>query len=134
MQELNSEEVIRLISELKLTGSYDYIVIDADFAIDKDYLQICRQAHALVWVGDGSEISDTKIFRAYAALSALEQNEDLPLVNRIYLIYNKFSNKTSRMVADVGIKNIGGAPRYEHASTKQILTQLSDMEMFNKIV
>ena len=134
MQELNSEEVIRLISELKLTGSYDYIVIDADFTIDKDYLQICRQAHALVWVGDGSEISDTKIFRAYAALSALEQNEDLPLVNRIYLIYNKFSNKTSRMVADVGIKSIGGAPRYEHASAKQILTQLSDMEMFNKIV
>lgn len=134
MLELNNDELIRLISELKLTGSYDYIVIDTDFSMDKTDLQIYRLAHSLVWIGDGSEISNSKIYRAYGALSIMEQKADSPLINRICLIYNKFSNKTSKAVGDFGLRNIGGAPRYEHATTQQVLAQLAPMDMFDKIV
>ena len=39
-----------------------------------------------------------------------EQNEDVPILNRIVLIYNKFSNKSSRALAsNIELKNIGGA-------------------------
>ncbi len=134
MLELGCDEIIRLISELKLTGSYDYIIIDTDFGIDKDSIKICKLAHSVVWVGDGSEISNGKIFRAYNALSTVEEKADSPLTNRLCLIYNKFSNKTSTALTDIGIKNIGGAPRYEHATTAQVLEQLSAKDMFDKIV
>ncbi len=133
MLELNNDEIKRLISEIQITGSYDYIVIDADFALDKDSLNICRMAHAVVWVGDGSEISNIKTFRAFNALSILESNADSPITDRLSLVYNKFSNKTSQALTDIDIKNIGGAPRYEHASVKQILSQLSSMNMFDKL-
>ena len=72
MLELGCDEVIRLISELKLTGGYDYIIVDSDFGLDKDSLKIYRLAHSIVWVGDGSEASNNKIFRAYNALNTLE--------------------------------------------------------------
>lgn len=36
MLELNTEDILRLISELKLMGEYDYIIVDIDFGIDKD--------------------------------------------------------------------------------------------------
>lgn len=134
MFELNSEELVRLISELKRIGSYDYLVIDTDFVMDEDNLPIYRLAHALVWVGDGSEISNHKIHRAYDALTVMEQKADVPLTNRICLIYNKFSNKSSQPAGDFGLRSIGGAPRYEHASTRQILAQLAPMEVFDKIV
>lgn len=134
MLELNNEELERLISELKLTGSYDYIVIDTDFVMDKTNLPIYRLAHSLVWVGDGTELSNSKISRAYNALSVMEQKADAPLTNRIRLIYNKFSSKTSKTVGDLGLKNVGGAPRYEHANTQQILSQLALMEILDKIV
>ena len=134
MLELDCEEIVRLISELKLTGSYDRIVVDADFGLDKDTLKICRLAHALVWVGDGSEISNNKVFRAYNALATLEEKADSPLTNRLCLIYNKFSNKTGKALSDIGIKNVGGAPRYEHATTEQVLEQLSQKDFFDKIV
>ncbi|MDY4112420.1 MAG: chromosome partitioning protein ParA, partial [Roseburia sp.] len=93
-----------------------------------------RQSHAIIWVGDGSEISNAKLVRAYEALSVREQNEDVPLFNRLNLIYNKFSNKTGKTVGSISIKNVGGAPRFEHASTEQVLEQLKNMEMFERII
>lgn len=134
MIELKSDEIIRLISEAKLLGSYSYIILDLDFGIDSDTIKILKQANALVWTGDGSEISNIKISRAYDALAISEQNEDVPILNRTVLIYNKFSNKSSRALAsNIELKNIGGAPRYEHASVSQILDSLSSIEMFGRI-
>lgn len=134
MMELNTEDITRLISELQLTGSYDYIVVDTDFSIDREALKIYRKAHTVAWVGDGSELSNIKLFRAFNALSTLEQNADSPIPNRMVLIYNKFSNKTSKTLTEIGIKNIGGAPRFEHATSEQVLEQLSAKDMFDAIM
>ena len=133
MLELNNEDMIRLISELQLTGSFDYIILDIDFSLDREAILLFKKAHALVMISDGSESSNNKIFRAYSALSVLEQNADTPLTNRLVLMYNKFSNKLSKALTNLDIKNIGGAPRYEHASEAQVLNQLSSMSMFEKI-
>ena len=115
-------------------GSYDYIIVDSDFSIDREALKLYRKANAIVWVGDGSEISNIKLYREFTALNIIEQNADSPIPNRMSLIYNKFSNKTCKTLSEIAIKNIGGAPRYEHATTEQIIEQLSTMDMFDKIV
>lgn len=134
MHELNGEDILRLVSELKLHATYDYIVVDMDYSMSKDAIKIYKQSHAVVWVGDGSEISNLKIQRAYNALSIKEQNAEAALTNRLCLIYNKFSNKSSKTVGDIGLKNIGGAPVYAHATAKQIIDQISVMNMFDSII
>lgn len=133
MHELTTEDIVRLISEIKLTGQYDYIILDLDFSMDKDTLSILRQTHSIVMVSDGSEVANTKIFRAYQALSILEQDNDSSIIGRLALLYNKFSNKTGKVLDRLSVKNIGGAPRYEHATTSQVLNQLGKMEVFSKI-
>lgn len=133
MLELSPDEIIHLISELKNSGDYDYIIIDADFGMDQRFLPVYRQVPAILWVGDGSDPSNAKICRAYTALLTLERNADLPLTDRIALIYNKFSNKTGNTINEVELKNIGGVPRYEHAGTGQILAKLAVMDLFDKI-
>lgn len=133
MMELGKEEITRLISELRLTGAYDYIVVDMDFSLSKDTLDVFRTMSNIVMVGDGSDISNMKIFRAYNALNALEQNKDNSLLNKLMLVYNKFSNKTGKAIEGIEINNIGGAPRYEHATTEQVITQLANMSMYDKI-
>ena len=134
MLELTTDDIVRLISEIKLSGSYDYIIVDMDFTLDKDTLKILRQSHGIVWVGDGSEISNNKIQKVHSALNIMEQSKDSPLTSRLCLVYNKFSNKTGKTVGDIGIKDIGGAPRYEHATSKQVLEQLSKLDAFEKIM
>lgn len=133
IMELNTDDKIRLISEAKLMGSYDYIIVDHHFALDKDTLKILRQMHEVIIVGDGSEISNNKIIRAINALNILEQNEDSSLISRTSIVYNKFSNKTGKAIDSLNINNLGGAPRYEHATVEQIIAQLSANAMFDKI-
>ena len=134
MTELNYEDKSRLLSELCIAGLYDYVIVDTEFSIGKEALKLYRMAARLVWVGDGSEISNGKLSRAFEALTMLEQNADVTLTDRIHLIYNKFSNKTSQGLAGVDIKTIGGAPRYEHALSAQVVAQLCKMDMFDKLM
>lgn len=133
MLELGSDEIIRVVNDAKLSGNYSYIILDIDFGMKPDYINILKQTNAVIWTGDGSEISNMKIKRAYDALSILDKNTDAQLLNRTLLIYNKFSNKCSTAVQDVELKNIGGAPRYEHATTAQVLEQLMNLNMFDMI-
>ena len=134
MLELDADDIIRLLSELKSMGVYDYIIVDTDFSIDKSSLKVLQQSQAIVWVGDGSEISNEKIYRAHSALTILEQNSDLPLTRRLCLVYNKFSSKTSSQIEGIELRNIGGAPRYEHATAGQIIDRLSKLEFFDQIL
>lgn len=133
MLELNADDIIRLVNEVKIAGSYDYVILDLDFSISKVMRNILSQAMSIVWIGDGTEISNTKITRAYNAFSIKENNEDVPLTNRLSLIYNRFSSKTGKTVGIVELRNIGGAPWYKQASTEQIIGELSKMSIFDKI-
>ena len=109
-------------------------MLDLDFGLTPDMLKVIRMADAVVWVGDGSEISNLKLSRAYQALSILEQNADSPLTNRLATIYNKYSSKTGAVLTDLGVRNLGGAPRYEHATTAQVLDQLAVRDCFDKLI
>lgn len=133
MIELGSEEISKLITELKITGSYDYIIVDYDFGLSSDDIKVFKQANSIVWVCDGTEIANLKMRRAYTALSILEKNAESPLTRRLNIVYNKFSNKTGKALEVIDAKNIGGAPKYEHATPKQIMKQISLNSMFENI-
>ncbi len=134
MIELTPDEKLRLISELKFKSAYDYIILDLDFDMNDKHEKLYKHIHSFIIVGDGSEISNTKVHRYYTSLEVIDESTDSRMINRTSLIYNKFSNKASRAIDNIGIKNLGGFPRYEHASTKQILEQMSNMKIFNDIV
>lgn len=133
MMELNAEEILHLLSELKHMGEYDYIILDMDFGIDKEMLTIYRQAQAIILVGDGSVVSNTKTERAYSALMTVEQNADAPIVNRMSFLYNKVSSKAGQSINAPGLKVLGGAPRYANSEVRQIVDQLATMDMFDSI-
>lgn len=133
MLELKTDEIIKLISELRLTGAYDCIIIDIEFGLDEDKMKIFAQGHAVVLVSDGSRNANTKLIRAYNALITMEEGKEVTISGRMSYVFNRFSNKTGDAVEIAGLKNIGGAPRYEHADNEQIVAQLSKMAMLKNI-
>lgn len=134
MIEMNTVDTLRLLSELKTTGDYDYIILDMDFGIDKDMLNIYRQAQDIILVGDGSVESNAKIERTYTALMTMEQNEDAPLINRMSFIYNKVSSKSGYAINAPGLKSLGGAPRYARAEVQQVIEQIAAMDIFGALL
>jgi septum formation inhibitor-activating ATPase MinD len=132
MLELNMDEIIHLITEIKLSGLFDYIIADFDFSLSKAWFAILRQARNIVWVSDGEEISNVKVGRANRAFEILDLSEEYPLMSRLRIIYNKFSNKTGKKVDELEGKCFGGAPRYDRATTAQVLDQLSGLQLFDE--
>lgn len=134
MMELTEEDVATLIRQLKSMGTYDVIVVDIGFSLDQAKLQIYAQAGAWVWVSDGSETANGKMLRAYQALAVLEQKDANGLLLRLGLLYNQFSNKTGQPAGIAGLKELGGAPNYVHASTRQVVEQLANMGMLDRLL
>lgn len=133
MLELENEECAQLISELRISGTYEYIILDLDFMVGKDMLSLYHKADRLILVGDGSDISNGKILRAYQVLSTLEAKIEAPLASKASLIYNKFSSKTSTVLEGIELKNIAGMSKIEHATTQQIIEHIAGNEMFDRI-
>lgn len=133
MMELNTEDILRLISEVKLHGEYDYIILDIDFSLDKESLKILRQAQGIVLVGDGSANSNLKTQRAYEALMLMEQSADAPLTKRVCFVYNGVSSKTGKAISAPGLREIGGTPVYVHSTVEQILERLAVLDVFDAI-
>ena len=134
MVELNYDDIFRLISELQITGSYDYIIVDVDFDMSNDFIKLLNKFSRIVITCTGSEISNSKIFRFYDAMLLTERNNDISILNKTCLIYNKFSNRTNKVLDNIDIKNIGGIQKFEHATDNQIIQQISGMPLFDSLM
>ncbi len=133
MLELNNDEKLFLLEELKLLGSYDDIVLDLSFGLDKAHLDFYKKAHDIIMVSDGSVLANEKIGNAYEALVMIDNNLEVSIANRFSLLYNRFSSKSGKLLDYPELKNVGGAPVYAQATVRQIMEQLSQSDVFFKI-
>lgn len=134
IMEMGTDEKTRLISELQISGTYDYIIADMEFGLEREKLNLLRLMHNIILVSDGTEISNDKMTRAWDTLNILDNSVEMYLIDRVAVIYNKFSNKTGAVIEGRNLKTLGGAPRFEHATAKQITRQLSEMKIFDGIL
>ena len=134
MEELKTEELQTLLTTLKNTGSYQYIVLDIDFTVDNRAIEMFKLVNDMVFVSDGSVVSNIKFDRAYNCLSVIEQQSDISMLNKIHIIYNRFSNKTSTEIDKDYLHVLGGIPHYEHATTEQIINQILTLDVFNELM
>lgn len=134
VMEISDQDIKKLIEELKILGKYDRIIIDCDYILNKTLMTVMEYSKYLIFVSDGSEIANMKFQKSYEAMEVLEVQHDTPLLSKINIIYNKFSSKTGKQIQMEGVKSIGGAPKYEQATTEQVIQQLSKMDLFAGLV
>jgi len=140
MMELDAEDMQRLISELKSFGEYDYIILDMDLCLNRELLSVYSQADEIVMVGDHSRESSTKADRALAAIRVMDRNSDMPLLNRVCLIYNRVGSETEVDVTEPGVKVLGGMGIYKSEKTRRmtdnrkVIEIMATMELFDRIM
>lgn len=132
--ELNADEILRMVDVFKVSGMFDYIIIDRDFGLKKDDLNILANADSIIWVGDGSVISNKKIERAYKALEVADTDIQGSITKKIMLFINKFNNLSGELPENVNIPNIGRISKYDNNSLEVILDNISKLTMLDKII
>lgn len=134
MNELYKEDIEKLLNEINILGEYEYVIIDLELNFEEKNVYVLDRCDRIVFVSDGSEISNSKFERMYSALKIIEDNRNVNILDKSGIIYNKFSNKLGKTVSGLNIKEFGGIQKFEHAATYQIIQTLLDKTVFNRIL
>ncbi len=130
MAELSTEEIKRLVNDLRMYGGYDYVILDMDFSLDSNTLDVLNVCSRFVLVSDGSEISNGKLLRAIDSLGIIEQQSDYKLLLRCFILYNRVSSHNSSQLDIPDLRVLGGIKRYEGFSVKQLMRELAANQVF----
>lgn len=133
MLELSSSEIVHMLTQIKILGMYEYVILDMDFGLDKESMEIYKQAHEIIWISDGSPISNDKLLRAYHALATMEMNAENPLIRRTSVMYNRFHKDKGQIVQEMDMAMLGGAPCIRYDAVGQLLNELAKSNVFDKI-
>lgn len=134
MAEITKEDIEQLISAIKTMNSYEYVVIDTDFSFSPIAVEIFNEASDIVFVSDGSEVANEKFMRVYNAMDIFDSQKNTKTLSKVSLIYNKFSNKTGKILSDSDIRTLGGIVRYENATLEQVVEQVTNSDVLAKIM
>lgn len=135
MYELEDEEILRLLQGIAQTREYSEIVIDISGALCQRNLWLMReQAERIVCVNDGSSTGNLKFERFCELLKVLEdRNKETSVFEKMVLLYNRYSSKTSVQLEKSPISVIGGIHRYEGITGRELAEKISEIQFLEKI-
>ena len=133
MLDLRVDDVKRLLTELRISGGYDFVITDSFFRMDEMSLTIWKEVDSVVLVTDGETNGIRKLERMSRAFQEREKGDEALRFDKAMLLYNKYSNKTSKKVEGLEISELGGIQKYEGALARQIAVQIANMTIFNKL-
>ncbi len=123
---LNVTDFAVVINALTALKQYEYIVIDGEFDLSEASLSFYRLADKIVFTSSGSEISNAKLLTAVKYIS----DHQPELSTKIAVLYSRFG-ETSTIPESDDLNNIGGIPNFDFADTKEIMTHISGMGVFD---
>ena len=135
MYELEDEEILRLLQGIAQTREYSEIVIDISGALCQRNLWLMReQAERIVCVNDGSPTGNLKFERFCELLKVLgDRNKETSVFEKMVLLYNRYSSKTSVQLEKSPISVIGGIHRYEGITGRELAEKISEIQFLEKI-
>ena len=131
--EMESGDIIRLLSELKQAGQYDCVVVDMEFLLDRDIVRLYSQMDSVVWVSNGSDVAERKMDRAYACIETIDKIDRQARIGDIGLLYNKGVKPNPSFEQHRGFRVIGYLPRYKGVNSRQIAAVLAADGCFDTI-
>lgn len=133
MLELKQEEIIEIIMELKTSGGYDYIILDIDFQLSIEKLNLFKNCDEVVFVSDGTRVTNRKTEKLIQAMQILEKQGMGRRIYDIRVLYNRFSSRTSRKMDSLEIRELGGIKRFEDYSAAQLNAKIAEQDVFREL-
>lgn len=132
LAELTAEEVKRLLVELTTCGLYDQVIVDIDNNLGEIEIAVMEAADYIVLVEGGEESNQLKHKKYMVALETMESKKNIDVTEKMFLFYNRFSNKNSNAI-DNKLPVVGGIPRFEGVQMPAIVGRMAIMDCFDKL-
>ncbi len=131
MSELSKDDIEFFINSLRSSVQYDVVVVDIAFNLDEKVYSVIKNSSAVIFVSDGSKVSNGKFVKAYSSLEILEKKLNTSLIPKSKIIYNKYRSSHSSTV-DI-CESVGICPMIEKADPSQITEQMLQRSFFDNL-
>lgn len=129
MIELKDKEIDDLLEIIQVSEKeYEEIVIDYSCELnDRVLMLMTKYADSIVYVNDGSEIGNIKFQRFCEVIRVVEHKKEVHMLNKIKLLYNRFSSKTGEQLEETAVPVIGGINRIIGLSETKLIVQIAEL-------
>lgn len=128
MLELTQDDILKILDELTKGVGYEEIVVDMDFRLSGDAVEILARMDQIILVQDGGETSNSKFLRTMEALKILEKQGRTDVTGNMFLLYNRFSSsKSSSEIPGLTIPVLGKIPPIKYALTREIVEYMTGL-------
>lgn len=123
--ELNDEEILDVIRTLKAAGKYTYMIVDFNFDFAPLHFELMKLMYKTFVVSLGTDNAIAKLRSLARAFELKEEQENFPYIERMNLVYNRFTNETSLTADELRIKIAGGVPDFGNAPFEQTVLKIA---------
>lgn len=139
ISELTPDHLDRLVREIAMSGTYNVIVLDMDFAHSKLVPTAMELSTRSVFVSNGTTVSNVKFERLYQMLQGMGRMGMAEGLQNAVLAYNNFSSKTGKRLSGDVVPVAGGLPRVVDANGNslndaQLVEALSVYGLFDELL
>ena len=133
MLELTDSEISELLEGISAVQEFDAIVVDYSGTMnERQQMLMKKYADVIIYVNDGSDIGNDKFIRFCEAVRIIEKKEDCSILNKMSLVYNRYSSHTSSQLEEVPVTLLGGINRIEGISGRELANELAKKDsIFN---
>ena len=131
--EMNPEDIECLINALRNSSDYEVIIVDINFSLSANVMEVLNQSEKIVFVSTGSEVANSKLQKACEALETMEAHQGgSPILAKTSIFYNMFSSRWGKML-DNQIHVMGGCPRVQGGLAEQVMEELMKSDVLSEI-
>lgn len=127
--ELRDEELDELLKSLSQVKKYDEMVIDISADFWERKIRLMKEyADKIVYVSDGSFSGNDKFEKFCQIIKILEGKMNCEILNKMCLLYNRYSTKNSIQKDKSAVPVIGGIHRIEGVSGRKLAGQIAQVD------
>ncbi len=134
IMDLTKDDVENLIESIKMIGNYEFIVIDCDFGFSAKVIKLFEMSQCIVFVSDGSNVSNDKFIRAYQSLEILEQQKEINILGKTTVLYNRFDNATGSVAEGLPLKSLGVVRNFHSTDANRVIDMVAQEGVFDRII
>lgn len=134
MMELKDDEIASLIQTIGQVGDYEEIVVDLSGDLTDRQLKLMQEyADGIVYVCDGTMTGIRKFEKFCETLRVIEERKEVQIMNKIQLLYNRYSSKNSMQMEKLPVSLIGGIHRFENVSGRPLIEEIARMDILKQV-
>ncbi|GEM_PF-1516427 len=134
LNELKSDELIKLLHFFSEFGAYEYIIIDTNYLMNELCLSLLKHSDKIFFVTEAKEDNQIRLNKIIKSISITEIHDNQKYMDKIGIVCNKFINNMMNDGWNEEFEFVCYIPKYNDVSIKSIAREIAKTSILDALI